>query len=281
MLCAELVVDSGAAVIGIVGIERMMPRAASTVTDAKNPASSASSQRPRIGFSIDFLVGNGKNNNNPAAAMADARSQDSGGDESGGKKIPDGKDSPPMVSSSPDCSSPSTSPPIGIPAGSSPLFQTWNPSAGSAPAGNFPPTSSYLEMATLANLRNLYGHPDASGRPTGFFGGQQPQHPHANNASAAAGLSPLFAMHGAAGPGHLPVFGGGGGVGGGGVGARPADALAQQWWLLAQARQQQQRIFAAAAAASHRFAPGLLIDFENISFIYLRFRSVTIQETNI
>ena len=88
-------------------------------------------------------------------------------------------------------------------------------------------------------------------------------------------------MHGAAGPGHLPVFGGGGGVGGGGVGARPADALAQQWWLLAQARQQQQRIFAAAAAASHRFAPGLLIDFENISFIYLRFRSVTIQETNI
>ena len=96
VLCAELVVDSGAAVIGIVGIERMMPRAASTVTDAKNPASSASSQRPRIGFSIDFLVGNGKNNNNPAAAMADARSQDSGGDESGGKKIPDGKDSPPM-----------------------------------------------------------------------------------------------------------------------------------------------------------------------------------------
>ena len=257
----------------------MMPRAASTVADAKNP-SSASSQRPRIGFSIDFLVGNGKNNNNPAAS-ADSRSQDSA-DESGGKKNSDGKDSPPdrMVSSSPDGSSPSTSPPIGIPAGSSPLFQTWNPSAGSAPAGNFPPTSSYLEMATLANLRNLYGQPDASGRPAaaGFFGSQQPQHPHANNASAAAaaaaGLSPLFAMHGA-GPGHIPVFGGaGGGVGAGGVGGRPADALAQQWWLLAQARQQQQRIFAAAAAASHRFAPGH--SFTTISFaISIHFHSAS------
>lgn len=261
MPCSELIVDSGDSGWNF-GTDIMMPRAASTVADAKNP-SSASSQRPRIGFSIDFLVGNGKNNNNPAAST-DARSQDSA-DESGGKKNSDGKDSPPMVSSSPDCSSPSTSPPIGIPTGSSPLFQTWNPSAGSAPPGNFPPSSSYLEMATLANLRNLYGQTDASGRPAGFFGGQQPQHPHANNASAAAGLSPLFAMHGA-GPGHLPVFGGGGGVGGGAVGGRPADALAQQWWLLAQARQQQQRIFAAAAAASHRFAPGHFYHHSSHSF---------------
>jgi hypothetical protein len=136
----------------------------------------------------------------------------------------------------------------------SPLFQSWNPaSVIPASSGHHPPP--YLDMAALANLRQLYEqqqqqqqqqqHP-GSGRPN-FF---PPHHPGSafSPANFPPPPQPPPGQSAMAGNSHSPA----------GM-IRPdqqSSLAAQQWWLLAQARQHQQRLFAAAAVASHRFPPG-------------------------
>lgn len=224
-----------------------MPRAATPESKSPStPTGPPSVARPRIGFSIDFLVGTGGNgNNNKRKSPAET--------ETDNKKT---GDSSPVQSATPD-SSRSASPTEGgennrirrlsgqaVPGGpASPLFQSWNP-ASVIPAGHPPP---YLDMAALANLRQLYEqqqHP--AGRP-GFF---PPHHPAAGSAFSPSNFPPP--PPGGGPPGAPPMSGPGGMI-------RPdqqSSLAAQQWWLLAQARQHQQRLFAAAAVASHRFPPG-------------------------
>ncbi|KAI9559551.1 hypothetical protein GHT06_013556 [Daphnia sinensis] len=254
----------------------MMPRAATP--ESKSPstptgAMPASVGRPKIGFSIDFLVGTGANNNkrnSPKSSecepvVTDKNSKSPVASSGGGQE--DARDSSPVHSSSTPNSSRSASPAndadsngrlrrssgqqqSAVMGAGSPLFQAWNPASVIPPtAGHHPPP--YLDMAALANLRQLYEqqHPGAAVRP-GFF--PAPHHPAGSAFSPAsfppppqqtpAGQPPM------AGNSHAPA----------GM-IRPdqqSSLAAQQWWLLAQARQHQQRLFAAAAVASHRFPPG-------------------------
>lgn len=204
----------------------MMPRAGTPET--KSPP------RPRIGFSIDFLVGNNKRKSPPSSDEPEALLAKSAKTD----KDPDAT-SPPQ-SSTPD-SSRSGSPhgdearrladAPGAPG--SPLFQSWSP-ASVISAGH---PAGYLDMAALANLRQLYE--------------QQQQQP-----TTRPGFFP--APHPAGFP--IPPGPPGGPMVPGAPLVRPAgdpssSLAAQQWWLLAQARQHQQRLFAAAAVAN-RFPPG-------------------------
>ncbi len=241
-----------------------MPRAATPESKSPStPTGPPSVARPRIGFSIDFLVGTGGNNGNNNKRKSPSNEPDNKKTVGVGKE--DVRDSSPVQSATPD-SSRSASPTDGgnkmrrlsgqaVPGGpGSPLFQSWNP--GSVMPAGHPP--SYLDMAALANLRQLYEqqqHP--AGRP-GFF---PPHHPGAGSAFSPANFPPPPPP----GPPGAPMAA----HGPGGM-IRPSDQsslAAQQWWLLAQARQHQQRLFAAAAVASHRFPPGMDMEYEPISCV--------------
>ena len=266
----------------------MMPRA-TTPQSSKSPSTGQqpaavanSNQRPRIGFSIDFLVGH-RSSKEAASIEADDGNISGAVSAVGAKKKNDPEDTRTDIrehedkstaSASPDggsASSRSASPPLTVPAsGSSPLFQSWNPAAMISPGPGGPPHLGgggpggappyHLDMAALANLRQLYAaHAAAAAaaeashhRPGAgaFF----PPHPHAHAANFPGGPPPPGMRHPPPPPpGGPPGPDGGGPNGGGGL-------AAQQWWLLAQARQHQQRLFAAAAAASHRFPPGLIFN---------------------
>lgn len=214
-----------------------MPRAGTPET--RSPP--ASSVRPRIGFSIDFLVGNSKRKS-PASSSPDepealvVKSAKT-----------DASDASPPQSATPD-SSRSASPhneeqrrvndPPGTPG--SPLFQSWNPA--SVMSAGHPP--GYIDMAALANLRQLYEQQHQQQTRPGFF-------PHPGHPAAGFPLPPGPPPPGA--PTGAPL------VPGAPPGlirpGDPSNLAAQQWWLLAQARQHQQRLFAAAAVAN-RFPPG-------------------------
>lgn len=236
----------------------MMPRASTPESKSPStPTGPPSAARPRIGFSIDFLVGTGGNNNKrqnspqPSESLPD-------------KKTASGKEdvresTSPVQSVTPDSSrsaSPNDHNNTGgnrirrlsgqaVPGPGSPLFQSWNP-ASVIPAGHPPP---YLDMAALANLRQLYEQQQHPAGRAGFF---PPHHP----SQAGSAFSPAnFPPPGP--PGQMSANQHGGMI-------RPdqqSNLAAQQWWLLAQARQHQQRLFAAAAVASHRFPPGKKYDF--------------------
>jgi len=247
----------------------MMPRAATP--ESKSPSTPsgpmpASAARPKIGFSIDFLVGTGGNNNkrnSPKSSVSEATDKKKSA-AAGGGGPEDGRESSPVRSVTPD-SSRSASPTAdhgsrirrlsgqqqqAVIGPGSPLFQSWNPaSVIPASSGHHPPP--YLDMAALANLRQLYEqqqqqHP-GSGRPN-FF---PPHHPGSafSPANFPPPPQPPPGQSAMAGNSHGPA----------GMSIRPdqqSSLAAQQWWLLAQARQHQQRLFAAAAVASHRFPPG-------------------------
>ena len=231
----------------------MMPRAASPESTPTAPHP----HRPRIGFSIDFLVGKS------AAKAVDADPADSDGadEETPVKKMEErradsgalkGNKSPGSSAEHSPPSSPASSrsnSPDGVRSASNPLltFPSWNPAAGGGNfgAGGVPP-GPYLDMAALASVRALYAQQPDAGR-TPFYPSAAPGslfNLHGTSAAVAAAA----AAAGAAGPASGPALPGAFG--------RPSEALAQQWWLLAQARQQQQRLLA-AAAASQRFPPGL------------------------
>lgn len=257
----------------------MMPRAATP--ESKSPstptgAMPASVGRPKIGFSIDFLVGTGANNNkrnSPKSSECEAVLTDKNKSpvaSSGGGGREDARDSSPVHSSSTPNSSRSASPTndhgqtaadnsgrmrrssgqhqSAVMGAGSPLFQAWNPgSVIPAAAGHHPPP--YLDMAALANLRQLYEqqHPGAARPP--FF---PPHHP-AGSAFSPANFPPPPQQ---APAGQSPMAGNSHGPAGMIRPDQQSSLAAQQWWLLAQARQHQQRLFAAAAVASHRFPPG-------------------------
>lgn len=227
-----------------------MPRASTPESKSPStPTGPPSAARPRIGFSIDFLVGTGGNNNKrqnspqPSESLPDKKTAKEDVRES----------TSPVQSVTPD-SSRSASPNDGgnrirrlsgqaVPGPGSPLFQSWNP-ASVIPAGHPPP---YLDMAALANLRQLYEQQQQQ-HPAGRAGFFPPHHPSAGSAFSPANFPPP--PPGPPGQMSANQHGPGGMI-------RPESSLAaQQWWLLAQARQHQQRLFAAAAVASHRFPPG-------------------------
>ena len=260
-----------------------MPRAATP--ESKSPSTPtgpmpASAARPKIGFSIDFLVGTGGNNNkrnniNPKSTSDSLLNEQPTGKKKSGLLASvgadgqeDARDSSPVHSVTPDSSrSPSPTTDHGsttangriqqsaVMGPGSPLFQSWNPASviGSSTPGHHPPP--YLDMAALANLRQLYEqqqqqqHP-GSGRPN-FF---PPHHPGAGPGSA---FSPAnFPPPPQPPPGQSSMAGNSHGPAGMIRPDQQSSLAAQQWWLLAQARQHQQRLFAAAAVASHRFPPG-------------------------
>ena len=209
-----------------------MPRAATPET--KSPP------RPRIGFSIDFLVGNNKRKSPPSSDEPEALIVKSA------KTEKDADATSPPQSTTPD-SSRSGSPhgednrrltdAPGTPG--SPLFQSWSPA--SVISAGHPP--GYLDMAALANLRQLYEQQQQQTRP-GFFPPHPPGFPVPPGPPGAGPIVPGAPL---VRPGGDPS----------------SNLAAQQWWLLAQARQHQQRLFAAAAVAN-RFPPGKKIQPSSI-----------------
>lgn len=235
------------------------------------PASTApAAVRPRIGFSIDFLVGNNTSNNGKEENSTKGHGSPASTPDSSRSVSPN---------STAGANSGNGRPSTGSSAGGSPLFTAWNP-ATSGPAGPYP-----LDMATLANLRQLYGDPGVAGGPGGAAGIIRPglllPGPH----GSAFGPPPP--------PPGFPLPPGPPGAAAGPIrpdGVPPgspaaANLAAQQWWLLAQARQHQQRLFAAAAAASHRFPPGtvskcIIITFPRLISFYHRPRPFRSLESN-
>ena len=201
-------------------------------------ASGSGGGKPKIGFSIESIVGSARSESSSAANSPEVPANESGFHSvsprpSSGtpvsvrsvqspESIPDHPHSPGSLFRSPGSASAdanASNPAAGMMAAAAAAAAGWP---------HVPPQMNPAYFEALAGMRNLYAQQQQQ---------QQQQQQHMMHPSLMAGHPPGMAM-------ANPMM----------AGSLPPSAGNHPWWLLAQARQQQQRLLAAAAV--QRFPAG-------------------------